>query len=88
VLKYEKLPQVDELLVFYYNRYVESGKMATLPYMVRFWAEGLAERFNKVASRYEMMEIVSILNRTRRIGYRRDVEKEEQERNVLLNMLE
>lgn len=54
VLKYKKLPEVDELIAFYYNRYVESGKMETLPYMVRFWAEGLSERFNKVAKRYEI----------------------------------
>lgn len=80
MLKYEKLPEVDELMLFYHNRYVESGKMKTLPYLVKFWAEGLSKKFNEVAHRYEIFEIVAILNRTRRIGDRKEVEKEEKER--------
>jgi len=54
--------------------------MKTLPYLVKFWAEGLSKKFNEVAHRYEIFEIVAILNRTRRIGDRKEVEKEEKER--------
>jgi len=33
ILKYEKKPELIEMIIFYYNRYVESGKRTTLPYL-------------------------------------------------------
>ena len=35
VLKYQKLPEFIELLLFYHNRYVESGKAPTLPFLTK-----------------------------------------------------
>ncbi len=38
VQKHEKLPTLEELLIFYFNRYIEAGKCGTLPYLTRRWA--------------------------------------------------
>lgn len=38
MLKYHKVPTVDELILFYYNRYVIGNKKSTLPLMTRLWA--------------------------------------------------
>jgi hypothetical protein len=45
LFKYEKVPNVDELVLFLYNRYVESKKYKTLPFKVREWAESLIEEY-------------------------------------------
>jgi len=34
IIKHGKLPNYDELLVFYFNRYIDSGKIKTLPFMM------------------------------------------------------
>ena len=45
VIKYEKLPTKDELILFYYNRYVVAGKKTTLPYKIEQWSEEVIEEF-------------------------------------------
>jgi hypothetical protein len=45
VFKYEKLPTVDELIVFLYNRFVEGKKFVTLPFQVEKWANRLIEDY-------------------------------------------
>lgn len=37
--KYHKMPNADELVLFYYNRYVIGGKKTTLPEFVNQWAD-------------------------------------------------
>lgn len=34
VIKYKKKPTIDELAVFYYNRYIEAAKTTTLPHQL------------------------------------------------------
>lgn len=38
LMKYKKLPNKDELLIFYYNRYVMSKKKTTLPKLIEDWS--------------------------------------------------
>jgi hypothetical protein len=45
VFKYEKLPTVDELIVFLYNRFVEGKKFVTLPFQAEKWANRLIEDY-------------------------------------------
>lgn len=52
VLKYEKKPNFIELVIFYYNRYVVSGKKNTLPYLTELWTEELCEKFLMAAKDY------------------------------------
>ena len=37
--KHLKIPTKEELMIFYYNRYVIGGKKDTLPYLIERWTE-------------------------------------------------
>lgn len=39
VIKYEKQPNNVELILFYFNRYIEAGKVTTLPFLTASWAQ-------------------------------------------------
>ena len=41
IRKYQKLPNYDELITYYYNRQIEVKKSPTLPYFVRHGAMDL-----------------------------------------------
>ena len=43
--KYNKIPTKDELILFYYNRYVIAGKVNTLPYKIEMWAENIIDNY-------------------------------------------
>lgn len=47
-MKYKKLPNKDELLIFYYNRYVVSKKKTTLPKLTQHWSVLFIEEYTKV----------------------------------------
>ena len=36
--KHKKFPTKDEIILFYYNRYVVANKYNTLPYLTEKWA--------------------------------------------------
>ena len=38
VQKYEKKPELTELIIFYYNRIIEGGKKTTLPFLTEKWS--------------------------------------------------
>ena len=65
VLKYEKLPEYVELLLFYHNRYIESGKAPTLPFLTVLWTRELAQKFNKAAGEREVGAIIKIIEASR-----------------------
>lgn len=48
VLKHERLPNYDELLIFYFNRYIESGKYSTLPYLTKQWTQDIIDDHKEV----------------------------------------
>jgi hypothetical protein len=41
VQKHEKFPNVEELLIFNFNRYIEAGKCGSLPYLAGKWASNV-----------------------------------------------
>ncbi len=45
ILKFEKLPNYAELLLFYFNRYIEAGKETTLPLLTQQWTHELLSKF-------------------------------------------
>lgn len=61
VLKYRKMPSHIELLLFFFNRCVESGKRRTLPYLLEEWTQILIERFAEVAEKVHIDEVVDII---------------------------
>lgn len=40
------MPNADELVLFYYNRYVIGGKKSTLPAFVNEWAEDFVKEYS------------------------------------------
>jgi hypothetical protein len=42
------MPTKDELILYYYNRYVVRNKKSTLPYLTEPWAEKLIVEYSKV----------------------------------------
>ena len=39
------MPNRDELITFYYNRYIVSGKTKTLPFLTNQWVEELLTQY-------------------------------------------
>lgn len=74
VFKYEKLPTVDELILFYYNRIVESGKCKTLPYMVAKWAKQLIEDYQHYFNSSNIKKIKTVFNEFREVEKRKKAE--------------
>jgi hypothetical protein len=70
VLKFEKLPNYAELLLFYFNRYVEAGKESTLPFLAEPWTHDLMEKFNKACEGMEIKDVIDIINSSRPIDKR------------------
>ena len=46
LVKYKKLPTHDELILFYYNRMVMSGKKPTLPFLTNSWTEQIISEYS------------------------------------------
>lgn len=70
VFKYEKLPTVDELVVFLYNREVEAGKCKTLPFKVREWAEELISEYKPHFDSLSVKKAKRVFNESRVIEKR------------------
>lgn len=75
VLKYEKKPEVVELIIFYLNRYIESGKKTTLPYLTEVWGEELCNKFLKAAEGYTAEKCIEVINKSQPIEERIKIEK-------------
>jgi hypothetical protein len=46
--KYKRMPTKDELILFYYSKYVVKNKKSTLPYLTEVWTEKLLADYSKV----------------------------------------
>ena len=75
IQKYEKRPEYAELLLFYFNRYVEAGKQTTLPFLSEMWTRELSEKFNKASEGLEVPKILEIVDKTRPILKRIEIEQ-------------
>lgn len=76
VFKYDKMPTVDELVVFLYNRYVEAGKCKTLPFQVLGWVEQLIEEYRPQFESVSVKKAKRVLNESRTISKRMKLEAE------------
>ena len=74
--KYEKKPEVIELAIFYYNRFVEAGKKKTLPHLTEQWTHQLWTKFVKAAEGYTDKQILEVLKKSQPIEARMTIEKE------------
>lgn len=52
--KFNKMPNRDELITFYYNRYVMANKMSTLPLLIGFWADEFINQYGKVMAEHNI----------------------------------
>ena len=46
--KYKRMPTKEQLILFYYNRYVVTNKIGTLPYLTEEWSERILSGYTKV----------------------------------------
>ena len=76
ILKFERLPNYAELLLFYFNRYVEAGKETTLPYMSEIWTHELLEKFSKACEGKSIEKVIEIINLSRPVDKRVVMEQE------------
>jgi len=47
-VKFKLMPTNDELQIFYYNRYIVSDKVKTLPYLTEAWSDQVISEYTKV----------------------------------------
>ena len=74
--KYEKKPEPIEMMIFYYNRIVESGKKKTLPFLTQIWTEELCMKFLKAAETYNIQQTLEVIKKSQSIENRIKIEKE------------
>lgn len=75
ILKYKKKPSSSELAVFYYNRYVEAGKRATLPFLTEQWIEQLlASHEAAYPEGASVKEIIAMIKESRTLEKRAQLE--------------
>lgn len=70
--KHKKFPTKDELILFYYNRYVMADKCKTLPYLIDRWSEEIVGEHNKVfkETKFSVEQVISLLEKSRPIEIR------------------
>ena len=54
MVKFKKLPTKDELIIFYYNRYVVGNKKDTLPFLVEIWAQEFVEEYTAAFQEFNL----------------------------------
>jgi hypothetical protein len=75
ILKHKKKPTRSEIAVFYYNRYVESAKKATLPFQTQLWIEQLLAQFEAAYPEgAEIKDIISCIRESRTVEKRQLME--------------
>lgn len=75
-MKHKKLPNWDELVTFYYNRYIEAGKNNTLPYLTEQWAKDVIEVYTPHFAKLEIDHIIKIFKESMPIVNRCKTEDE------------
>jgi hypothetical protein len=75
VLKFEKLPNHAELLLFYFNRYVEAGKETTLPLLTHQWTQELLDKFTQACEGKAIEKVIEIINLSRPVDKRVSMEE-------------
>ncbi len=70
IIKHKKIPNHHEIAVFYYNRYVESGKRKTLPYLTNAWINDLLNKYQIAFKDLTIQEIISSLKESRALTKR------------------
>jgi hypothetical protein len=70
--KYKRMPTKDELILFYYNRYVVKNKKSTLPYLTEVWTEKLIADYSKVMTENKITvgKALDLLNISRPLNKR------------------
>lgn len=60
------MPNRDELITFYYNRYVIANKMSTLPLLTAFWADQFITQYGKVMAEHKISvaDAVALLDKS------------------------
>jgi hypothetical protein len=75
LVKYEKKPEPVELLLFYYNREIEAGKVTTLPVLTEKWTLELVAAYEVCFPEgYDIKEVLKRLNESRSIVNRIKIE--------------
>lgn len=75
IIKYKKKPVANELILFYYNRYVEAGSYKTLPYQAEAWTHELLAKYEVAFPEgYDIEKIVELLEKSRCIEVREQLE--------------
>jgi hypothetical protein len=74
VVKHKKLPSRDELAIFYYNRYVEAGKISTLPFLTEQWIGQLLQKYSAAFAETTIKEVIDTLKQSRAIEQRKAME--------------
>lgn len=77
LFKYKKIPNRDELLVFYYNRYVVAKKKSTLPMLTEQWSVQFIQQYTKVFQENNITidAALQILEKSRPRSVREELEK-------------
>lgn len=68
LIKYKRLPNnKEELITFYYNRYVIGGKKDTLPFLTEIWADEMVEEYTRVleVNKITIEQALQILEQSR-----------------------
>jgi len=61
ILKHKKQPTKAELAIFYYNRYVESKKKDTLPFLTEQWIDDLLTAYEPSFQGQNIPHIIGVL---------------------------
>lgn len=75
IAKHEKFPTFEELITFYYNRFIEAGKCKTLPYLVEKFTKDALENYKPLFENRDIKEIKKIFEEYMPILHRIEAEK-------------
>ena len=70
VMKHKKLSTYLELAKYLNNKYVESKKFETLPYLTEKWVQNLISQCAPIYEKLKIQKIIQILNKSRNIEAR------------------
>ena len=88
VEKHEKFPNADELITFYYNRYIEANKCKTLPFLTERWAKDVIEVYRPFFEKLDVKKIIEIFIEFMPIVYRQKAEKEDKKEEPVQKITE
>lgn len=59
------MPTYDELVLFFYNRYIVAGKAHTLPYLTEQWTKDIISNYQPIFDSMKIQEIKNKFNQFR-----------------------